>query len=70
MKSNRKRVNKNHIQRINVIDTNDEYLVIIAMDSLLQIAHSLEKNIQWFESIMQKDELLKAKGKRKYNRIT
>ena len=70
MKSKRKRVNKNHIQRINIIDTTAECLLINVMDNLLQLAHSLENSIQWYEGIMKKDELIKAKSKYKYNKNT
>ena len=70
MKRKRKRVNKNHIQQKNVIEISAECPLINAMDNLLQLAYSLQNSIQWYEGIMKKDELIKAKSKYKYNRNT
>ena len=64
MKNNRKRVkrvNKNNMQRIKVIDTNAECPLCPAIDCLFQVAQSMDKTIKWYENILKKDKIITEK---------
>ena len=61
MKSNGKRVNKNHIQQIKVIDTTSECPLCPAIDCLFQVAQSIDNTIKWYENILKKDKIINEK---------